>query len=262
VAIIGTGAMGGAILRGLLAHGIAPGDLIGVDAAPARQAELTALGVRTMTAEEAASTARTIVVAVKPYAVTALLDSIASSLRKDALVVSVAAGISTTILEEHLADAAVVRVMPNTPARVGEGMAAITPGLNVTEEQTASVVALFETIGRAAVVPESLQDSVTAISGSGPAYLLLVVESMIDAGVLLGVPRPLATELAVQTITGTAALLRETGEHPALLRESVTSPGGSTAAALRQLEDHRLKAAFTDAMEACAKRNAELGDVG
>jgi pyrroline-5-carboxylate reductase len=148
--------------------------------------------------------------------------------------------------------------MPNTPMLVRQAMSAIAAGTTATADHLDRAEALMRTVGRVVRVPEAQIDLVTAVSGSGPAYLYLVVESMIDAGVLLGLPRPLARELAVQTALGASTMLSDTGEHPALLREAVTSPGGTTAAALRELEDAGLRAAFYDALEACRDRAREL----
>jgi pyrroline-5-carboxylate reductase len=153
---------------------------------------------------------------------------------------------------------AVVRVMPNTPALVDEGMAAISPGTHCDDDHLLIAESLLSTTGRVVRVPEKQQDAVTAISGSGPAYLFFVVEAMIEAGVHLGLPRSTATELVVQTVVGSAKLLRETGEHPTVLREQVTSPGGTTAAAIRELESHSVRAAFMTAMEAARNRSREL----
>jgi pyrroline-5-carboxylate reductase len=148
--------------------------------------------------------------------------------------------------------------MPNTPALVDEGMAAISPGTHCDEEHLAVAEGMLSVTGRVVRVPEKQQDAVTAISGSGPAYLFFVVEAMIEAGVHLGLPRSTATELVVQTVVGSAKLLRETGDHPTVLRERVTSPGGTTAAAIRQLEDHKVRAAFITAMEAARDRSRAL----
>ena len=167
-----------------------------------------------------------------------LLAEIAPELRPGQLLVSLAAGITTAFIESRVPDGvAVVRVMPNTPALVDEGMAAISPGSHCDDEHLAEAESLMASTGQVIRVPERQQDAVTAICGSGPAYIFFVVESMIEAGVHLGLPRATATELVVQTVVGSAKLLRETGEHPAVLREQVTSPGGTTAAALRELED-------------------------
>ena len=148
--------------------------------------------------------------------------------------------------------------MPNTPALVDEGMAAISPGTHCDEEHLVAAERMLAVTGRVVRVPEKQQDAVTAISGSGPAYIFFVVESMIEAGVHLGLPRSTATEMVVQTVVGSAKLLRETGEHPTVLRERVTSPGGTTAAAIRQLEDHKVRAAFITAMEAARDRSRAL----
>jgi pyrroline-5-carboxylate reductase len=149
--------------------------------------------------------------------------------------------------------------MPNTPALVGQGMAALSPGSSCTPQQLEQVRALLGASGRTVVVPESQQDAVTAVSGSGPAYVFYVADAMIEAGVMLGLSRATSAELTVQTLLGAATMLSETGTHPVLLREAVTSPGGTTAAALRQLDAHGVRAAFLDAMEACRDRSRELG---
>jgi pyrroline-5-carboxylate reductase len=175
--------------------------------------------------------------------------------RPGQLVVSLAAGITTSFIESRLPEGvAVVRVMPNTPALVDEGMAAISRGSHCDESHLEEAETLMASTGHVLRVPERQQDAVTAISGSGPGYLFFVVESMIEAGVHLGLPRGTATELVVQTMVGSAKLLRETGEHPTVLRERVTSPGGTTAAAIRELEDHKVRAAFLTAMEAARHR--------
>jgi pyrroline-5-carboxylate reductase len=150
--------------------------------------------------------------------------------------------------------------MPNTPAQVDEGMAAISPGSHADQHHLERVSDILSATGRVIILPERYQDAVTAISGTGPAYLFFVVEAMIEAGVHLGLPRDTATELVVQTMLGSAKLIRETGEHPTVLRERVTSPGGTTAAAVRQLEEHRVRAAFMIAMEAARDRSRDLAE--
>jgi pyrroline-5-carboxylate reductase len=173
--------------------------------------------------------------------------------------VSLAAGITTDFLQARLPQGTpVVRVMPNTPALVDEGMAAISPGSHCDETHLAEAEALLRSCGKVIRLPENYQDAVTAISGSGPAYIFYVVEAMIEAGVLLGLPRATSTELVVQTLYGAATMLRETGEHPTVLREQVSSPAGTTMAALRQLDDHKVRAAFLTAMEAARDRSREL----
>jgi pyrroline-5-carboxylate reductase len=198
---------------------------------------------------------------VKPQDMGAVLEEIGPAVRPGQLVVSLAAGITTAFLESRLPEGVpVVRVMPNTPALVDEGMAAIAPGSHCDDEHLAVAEALLGSTGRVLRVPERQMDAVTAISGTGPAYVFFVVESMIEAGVHLGLPRATATELVVQTLVGSAKMLRETGTHPVVLREQVTSPGGTTAAALRELEVHKVRAAFLAAMEAARNRSAELAE--
>ena len=173
--------------------------------------------------------------------------------------VSLAAGITTGYLENLLpAGTAVVRVMPNTPALVDEGMAAVSPGQHCDDVHLAEAEELLRSCGKVVRLAEKHLDAVTAISGSGPAYIFYVVEAMIEAGVLLGLPRSTSTELVVQTLYGAATMLKETGQHPTVLREQVSSPGGTTIAALRQLDDHKVRAAFLTAMEAAAARSAQL----
>ena len=174
--------------------------------------------------------------------------------------VSVAAGITTAYLEAHLsAGAHVVRVMPNTPMLLGEGMSAIAAGTNATSADLTAAEQILAAVGKVVRLPESQLDAVTALSGSGPAYVFLLAEAMVDAGVLIGLPRPVALQLAVQTILGSALMLRDSGDSPTVLREAVTSPGGTTAAALRQFEDHGLRAAVNAALEAARDRSQELG---
>ncbi|SMO36831.1 pyrroline-5-carboxylate reductase [Propioniciclava tarda] len=259
-AIIGTGVMGETLLAGLLRAGWSASDLIAADRREYRRAEVEAKhGVRTGTNVDAAGAADTVVLVVKPQDIPEVLPEIREAMRPGALVVSLCAGVQTWQLEAGLPDGTpVVRVMPNTPAQVDEGMAAISGGKNATPEHLDRVTAIMSAVGKAVTVPEKYQDAVTAISGSGPAYLFFVVEAMIDAGVMLGLPRDVSTLLVSQTMYGSAKLLVESGEHPTVLRERVTSPGGTTAAALRELEVHRVKAAFISAMEAARDRSAHL----
>jgi len=261
VAIFGAGVMGETLLSGLLRAGRRPEDLVITERRPERIEELRDRypGVRILDNVDAAEVAEVLVLVVKPQDMAGLLLEISEHVRPGNLVVSLAAGITTQFLESHLPDgSSVVRVMPNTPALVDQGMAALSSGAHCTVEHMAEAVELLRSCGRAIEVPEKYQDAVTAISGSGPAYVFYVVEAMIEAGVVLGLPRATATELVVQTLFGAATMIKETGQHPTVLREQVTSPGGTTAAALRQLDDHKVRAAFITAMEAAAARSAEL----
>lgn len=264
-ALIGTGVMGETLLAGLLRAGWAPTDLVGADRRASRRQELEGrYGVKTQEfAADAVAGADTVLLVVKPQDVADLLPEIAANLAPGAVVVSLCAGVTLAQLEEGLPEgAAVIRVMPNTPAQVSEGMAAISPGAHASQVDQEKAVAIMEAVGEAIVVPERYQDAVTALSGSGPAYLFFVVEAMIDAGVGLGLPRDVSTALVNQTMFGSAKLLVESQRHPTLLREMVTSPAGTTAAALRHLEERSVKAAFMAAIEAARDRSAELGRRG
>lgn len=262
IAIFGAGVMGETLLSGLLRAGHPTGDLVITERRPERAAELVErYGVRVLENIEAADVADTLVLVVKPQDMESLLAEIHDHVRDGNLVVSLAAGITTGFLEERLPQGrAVVRVMPNTPALVDQGMAAVSAGHYCSDDQLAEAQRLLAATGKVVDVPEKMQDAVTAISGSGPAYIFYVVEAMIEAGVVLGMPRVTATELVVQTLYGAATMIRETGQHPTVLREQVTSPGGTTAAALRTLDDHKVRAAFITAMEKAARRSAELAD--
>jgi len=252
--------MGETLLSGLVRAGRRVDNLLVGEKRAERAAELEErYGVAVVSNREAAEKADTIALVVKPQDMGDVLDEIAPLLHAGQLIVSLAAGITTAFIEARVPDGiAVVRVMPNTPALVDEGMAAISPGSHCSEEHLAEAEALMASVGRVLRIPERQQDAVTAISGSGPAYIFFVVESMIEAGVHLGLPRATATELVVQTLVGSAKMLRETGTHPVVLREQVTSPAGTTAAALRELEIHKVRAAFLAAMEAARDRSREL----
>ena len=261
-AILGAGVMGETLLSGLIRSGRGVETLLVGEKRPERARELQErYGVRVVDNLEAAKQVGTVVVVVKPQDMADLLTEIAPVLRPGQLVVSLAAGITTAFIEARVPEGvAVVRVMPNTPALVDEGMSAIAPGVACDDEHLAEAEALMGSCGKVLRVPEKQMDAVTAISGSGPAYVFFVIESMIEAGVHLGLPRSTATALAVQTLVGSAVMLRETGTHPTVLREQVTSPAGTTAAALRELESHKVRAAFLAAMEAARDRSRELAE--
>ncbi len=261
-AILGAGVMGETLLSGLVRAGRPVAELLVGEKRPERARELEEkYAVSVVSNLEATRRADTIALVVKPQDMGALLDEIAPAVRPGQLVVSLAAGITTSFLESRLPDGVpVVRVMPNTPALVDEGMAAIAPGAHCDDDHLEIAEELLGSTGRVLRVPEKQMDAVTAISGTGPAYVFFVVESMIEAGVHLGLPRGTATDLVVQTLVGSAKMLRETGTHPTVLREQVTSPGGTTAAALRELEVHKVRAAFLAAMEAARNRSAELAE--
>ncbi len=259
-AIFGAGVMGETLLSGLIRSGRDVADLTITEKRADHAAQLKdKYGVSVLDNATAAESAQVLVLVVKPQDMHGLLAEIRDHVAPGNLVVSLAAGITTDFLESRLPEgSSVVRVMPNTPALVDQGMAAISPGRHCTDDHLAEAEALLRSCGRVVRVPEHYQDAVTAISGSGPAYIFYVVEAMIEAGVVLGLPRATSTELVVQTLFGAATMLKETGEHPTVLRERVSSPGGTTVAALRQLDDHKVRAAFITAMEAAASRSHEL----
>ncbi len=258
IAVVGAGAMGEALITGWIASGIAPGDIAIVDAAPARVADLEqrhgVLGVDPADVGAAA----TVVLAVKPHQIVGVLRDLQPHLAGDTLVVSIAAGVPLAVLEGALPGTAVVRVMPNTPALVGKGMAGIVPGSSADASHVATVTGLMDAVGDSLVTDEAHLDALTALSGSGPAYLFYVAEAMIEGGVHQGLTRTEATLLVNQTFVGSAAMLAESGRSAGQLREMVTSPAGTTAAALRSLDAHGVRAAFLDAVERCTSRGREM----
>jgi pyrroline-5-carboxylate reductase len=260
IGVLGVGKLGEALLSGLLRSGTPAHCLLAAERHPERAAEIAdRYGVATPSPEEAAATADVLVLAVKPQDMRALLGDISHHVRPGTLVVSVAAGITSSLVEQLLPEGTVVvRVMTNTPVFVDEAMSAISPGSHAGSAHLQLVEDLLSPVGKVVRVPESQQDAVTALSGSGPAYFFFLVEAMIDAGILLGLPRAVAAELIVQTAVGSARMLRESGEHPVLLREAVTSPGGTTIAAIRTMEDHGVRAAMLAAIEAARDRSREL----
>ncbi|HEY1913992.1 MAG TPA: pyrroline-5-carboxylate reductase [Streptosporangiaceae bacterium] len=261
IAILGAGKMGEALMSGLLRAGKPPGGIIAVARRPQRADELhERYGVQVTGAAEAAKAADTLVITVKPQDMAGLLDEIAPAVPGDRLIVSVAAGITTSFIERRLpGELPVVRVMSNTPVLVDEAMSVVSAGAYAGDEHLRRAEELLRPVGRVIRIPESLQDAATALSGSGPAYVYFLVEAMVDAGILLGMPRQTALEMVIQTVYGAATMLRESGEHPVILREAVTSPAGTTISAVRELERHRVRAAFLAAIEAARDRGRELG---
>jgi len=263
VAVLGAGKMGEALLSGMLRSGTAAGDLVVTARRPERAATLRErYGVDVVGTQEAAA-ADTLIVTVKPQDMGALLAELAPHCPPDRLVVTAAAGITTSFLEARLAAGTpVVRVMSNTPVLVDEAMSAISAGAHAAEEHLVRTEAIFSPVGRTIRVPEAQQDAVTALSGSGPAYFFYLVEAMTDAGILLGLPRQVAHDLIVQTAIGSAVMLRDSGERPATLREAVTSPAGTTINAIREMENHGVRAAMLSALEAARDRGRELAAGG
>ncbi|GHE43430.1 pyrroline-5-carboxylate reductase [Streptosporangium violaceochromogenes] len=260
IAILGTGKMGEALLSGLLRAGFDPGDVLITARRPERAADLAQrYGVRVVSNAEAAKNAETIVLTVKPQDMGSLLTEIAAHVPADRLVISVAAGITTSFVESRLgAEIPVVRVMSNTPVLVDEAMSVISAGAHAGERHLRRAEDLLRPVGKVLRIPESQQDAATALSGSGPAYFFYLVEAMVDAGILLGMPRAAALDMVTQSIVGAAIMLRDSGEHPVILREAVTSPGGTTIAAIAELERHSVRAAFLAAIEAARDRSSRL----
>ena len=263
-AILGAGVMGETLLSGLVRAGRRVDDLLVGEKRPDRAKELEErYGVTVVSNAEATRKADTLALVVKPQDIDALLAKLAGVVDEGHLVVSVAAGVPTKRIEAALPSGTpVVRVMPNTPALVDEGMSVLSAGAHAGEEHLDEAEALLAAVGKVRRVPENQQDAVTALSGSGPAYFFYLVEAMVDAWILLGLPRTLAADLVVQTALGAAVMMRDSGEHPVQLREAVSSPGGTTVAAIRELERHGVRAALMAAIEAAHARSVELGRNG
>jgi pyrroline-5-carboxylate reductase len=262
IAVLGAGKIGEALVSGLVSSGWRePAELWATSRRQERVDELSErYGVRATTSNaEAVSGAAIVVVAVKPQDLEVLLGEIGGLLAEDQTVLSIAAAIPTSLIEGHLlARVPVVRAMPNTPSTVHEGIAGIAGGAHAAEEHLAAASEVLSHLGRVVRVPESQMDAVTAVSGSGPAYFALLAEAMIEAGILLGLSREISTQLVVQTMLGTAKQLRDEKMHPVELREMVTSPGGTTIAAIRVLEMAGVRAAFLNAIQAAMDRSKEL----
>jgi pyrroline-5-carboxylate reductase len=265
LALLGGGRMGEALVAGLLDAGW-EADAIAVaevDGERRRALEDRFPSVRVVPSPAwAAAETDVLVVAVKPNDVTTALESCAAVLPPGALVLSIAAGVTLATLEAAIPDHPVVRAMPNTPALVREGAAAIAPGRHADDSHLELAERVLGAVGIVVRVPEKLLDAVTGLSGSGPAYLFLVAEALIEAGVLVGLPRDTANLLVRQTLLGSATLLRDSDDGPEGLRAAVTSPGGTTAAGLQVLEAHRVRAALLAAVEAATERSRELGRGG
>ncbi|QCX78328.1 Pyrroline-5-carboxylate reductase [Streptomyces sp. YIM 121038] len=260
VAVLGTGKIGEALLSGMIRSGWAPAELLVTTRRQERADELrTRYGVEALTNAEAAKRADTLILACKPQDMARLLDELAPHVAADRLVISAAAGITTSFIEERLTTGTpVIRVMPNTPVLVDEGMSVISGGTHATAGHLTHAENIFGAVGKTLRVPETQQDACTALSGSGPAYFYFLVEAMTDAGILLGLPRDKAHDLIVQAAIGAAVMLRDSGEHPVKLREAVTSPAGTTINAIRELENHGVRAALIAALEAARDRSREL----
>jgi pyrroline-5-carboxylate reductase len=262
LAVLGVGKAGEALVSGVISSGWRePGEIVATARHQERLLELSERhGVRTtLDNAEAVEGADIVVLGVKPQDIEGLLGEIGAAVTPGQTVVSIVAAIPTSLIEGHLGDGVpVVRAMPNTPMTVHEGMAGIAPGAHAGEEHLAHAEDVLSSVGRVVRVDETYMDAITAVSGSGPAYFALLAESMIEAGILLGLSREVSTDLVVQTMLGTAKMLRDEKIHPVELREGVTSPGGTTIAAIRELEQAGVRAAFLNAIQAAMVRSKEL----
>ena len=261
IGFIGGGNMAEALIRGLLAGGVPAGLLLASEPSAERRAHLTSRYGITIVGHntDLARQCQAGIIAVKPQVASWVLQEISSELPAETPLISIMAGVTTAVMEAAFPAARVVRVMPNTPALVLEAASAIARGLHATDDDISLARRIFELVGKTWVVDEKLLDAVTGLSGSGPAYVMTFIEALADAGVRNGLPRDIAAGLAVQTVYGSAKLLLETREHPALLREKVTSPGGTTIAGLHVLENGAFRGNIISAVEAATERSRELG---
>jgi pyrroline-5-carboxylate reductase len=263
ISIIGAGNIGRALIGGLVrGKHVEPGSIYATRRTASALEELRNdfIGIQTGSDNRAAvDGADVVVLAVKPAQAHAVLADVAGAVRSDALVISILAGITTESIATALRGAQpVVRAMPNTPMLVDEGATAIATGTHATAEHEALARRFFEAVGKVEVVPEHLMDAVTGLSGSGPAYIYMVIEALTDAGVKQGLPRPISARLAAQTVYGAAKLVIDTGKHPAILRDEVTTPGGTAIAAIAELEDRGLRTMLINAVAVATRRSYEL----
>ncbi len=261
--MIGGGVMGEALLSRMIAQQVFPAaEILVSEPATARREYLAQTYGIQVTADNAqvmqASTA--ILLAIKPQIFPQVVANLPLGQPSETIVLSILAGTTLAQLEAAFSQQPVVRVMPNTPAQVGAGISAIAGGHRATAEHLAIATRILATVGQVVEVPESMLDAVTGLSGSGPGYIALVVEALADGGVIAGLPRPIAMQLAIQTVLGTAQLLQETGMHPGQLKDQVTSPGGTTIAGVAELEKHGLRSALIEAVRAASDRSRALGN--
>lgn len=263
IAFLGGGNMAEALIRGVITAGTAkPDQILATDISSERLEYLkNTYGIIIKASnKDAVTQAGIVILCVKPQVIDKVLQEIAPAADAAKLVISIAAGITVGRIEKFLTgNPRVIRVMPNTPALVLAGAAALAGGKNATSDDLALAQKIFNSIGRSVVIEEKLMDAVTGLSGSGPAYVFMIIDALSDAGVKAGLPRPLALELAAQTVYGSAKMVLETKEHPGKLRDMVTSPGGTTIEGLHALEKGKLRATLMNAVEAATARSRELG---
>ena len=267
IGLIGVGNMGGAILRGVLSSRfLKPEDVMvyDVNAELLQRWQLEEHVLPAASAGELARQCEWIVLAVKPVYLGGVLAEIQPCLNQDQKIVSIAAGWSVAMLTKALGEkhARLLRVMPNTPALIGEGLLALCEETTLTPDDFQWAQKLFATLGVVQIVPERLMDAVIAVSGSSPAYVFMLIDAMADAAVKLGMPRQMAIQSAAQAVMGSAKMVLETGQHPAVLKDQVCSPGGTTIEAVQVLEEKGLRGTIISAMDACAQKNKEMTDRG
>ncbi|MDE3118029.1 MAG: pyrroline-5-carboxylate reductase [Nitrospirota bacterium] len=263
ITLIGAGNMAEALIAGMLKGKVAtPEQLYATDILPERLTHLQGRYQIKTGADngEAVAWGNVLILAVEPQTLDDALHLTYRFIKKDSLVISVAAGYPIGSLAAHLPPGArIIRAMPNTPSSVGAGVTAIALGPGVAEEDREMAEAIFRSVGTVVTVEERLMDAVTGLSGSGPAYVYLIIEALADGGVKAGLPRQTAEQLAAQTVLGAARMVVESGDHPAVLKDRVASPGGTTIAGLHKLEEGRLRATLINAVEAACRRSKELG---
>ncbi|KAF5416344.1 MAG: Pyrroline-5-carboxylate reductase [Candidatus Methanogaster sp.] len=263
IGIIGTGRIGEALIRGVLAADLCQGDRIFASDVDEERLDALHSELRINTStnnRDTVGNAETIILAIKPQIIASVLQSMKPQI-EGALVISVAAGVQVRAIEENLpVEARLIRVMPNIACTVGQAISAISTGSNATESDLKTARTIFGSVGRVVSVPESMMDAVTGLSGSGPAFVFQMIEALADGGVHEGLPRDIALELAAQTVLGAAAMVLETGEHPGVLKDMVTSPAGTTIRGIHALEVQGLRAGMMDAVIAATRRSRELGE--
>jgi len=262
IAVVGAGHMAGALIGGMIRSKLVPAKSI-VAARRSHEAlvELQKKwGVRTSADNrKAVAGADIVILAVKPQMAKKVLEELGGAIRKDQLVISIMAGVTTAAIAKALrVDAPIVRAMPNTPCLVDAGATAICAGAHAGDKDLARAEAVFKSVGLVVALPESALDAVTGLSGSGPVYIYMVIEAMTDGGVKMGIPRAVAAKLAAQTVFGAAKLVLETGRHPAILKDEVTTPGGTAINAIHVLEGRGLRSVLIDAVVAATNRSSEL----
>ncbi len=265
ITVLGAGNMGTALMKGIINSGLTPPDKL---TACGRQHEKLQRLAETwnvrysIDASEAIQASEIILLCVKPQTLPALLASTAGAFRNDQLVISIAAGITIDWLQRNIdSKVSIVRSMPNIAATVDQGATAVAFGQRVTEEQQRIAISIFEAVGDVVIVPEEQLDAVTGLSGSGPAYIYMVIEALIDGGVKMGISRDISTRLAIQTVLGSATLVKTSGLHPAILRDQVTTPGGTAINAIHELETHGLRSMLINAVATATRRSGELSKI-